>query len=123
MSLHAWFATDEVEVVPGATLKLFLRVQNTDDHDESVALVPAGPASTWLQLPAGEIEVPAGQIVSITIDLTPPELPTTNAGPTWCSAAWTPDTKSAATASVTSSSGTWASRAWTRTWRARKRPW
>ena len=82
MPLHAWFTNDSVEVAPGSSLRLSLCVQNTEPDPESVAIVPAGPASTWISLPSQEVQIPAGQTVEIPLELTPPELPTTNAGPT-----------------------------------------
>jgi hypothetical protein len=82
MTLHAWFANDSVEVAPGTALRLLLCIQNKEADVESVAIVPAGPASTWISLPSEEVLIPAGQTVEIPLELTPPELPTTNAGPT-----------------------------------------
>ena len=52
MSLHAWFTNDEVAVEPGSTLVIPLRIQNLDDSDETVAIIPAGPASSWMTMPA-----------------------------------------------------------------------
>lgn len=82
MSLHAWFTNDEVAVEPGSTLVIPLRIQNLDDSDETVAIIPAGPASSWMTMPAHELVIPAGEVRGIDLEVTPPELPTTNAGPT-----------------------------------------
>ena len=82
MSLHAWFTNDDVEVTPGTTLVLPLRIQNLEDTDETVAILPTGPASSWMSLPTHEITVASGSVKAIDIMVTPPELPTTNAGPT-----------------------------------------
>lgn len=82
MSLHAWFTNDEVAVQPGSTLILPLRIQNLGDNEEIVAVLPAGPASSWITIPAVELVVPAGSVRGVDLEVKPPELPTTNAGPT-----------------------------------------
>ena len=72
MSLHAWFTNDEVAVQPGSTLILPLRIQNLGDTEEIVAVLPAGPASSWITIPAVEVVVPAGSVRGVYLEVKPP---------------------------------------------------
>jgi hypothetical protein len=82
VSVQAWFSHDEVEVPPGSTLSLPLTVHNLGDSTESYTIVPAGLAASWTNVSRGNLTLFGGSQEVVRIDVTPPALPTTTAGPT-----------------------------------------
>jgi hypothetical protein len=82
VSVQAWFAHDEVEVVPGSTVTLPLTIHNLGDATESYTVLPAGLAAGWTTVSRGNLTLFGGSQEVVEIEVAPPELPTTTAGPT-----------------------------------------
>jgi hypothetical protein len=82
VSVQAWFAHDEVEAVPGSTLTLPLTIQNLGDATETYTVLPAGLAAGWTAVSQGSLTLFGGSQEVIEVEVSPPELPTTTAGPT-----------------------------------------
>ena len=82
VSVQAWFAHDEVEAVPGSTLTLPLTIHNLGDTTESYTVLPAGLAAGWTTVSRGNVTLFGGSQEVLEIEVSPPELPTTTAGPT-----------------------------------------
>jgi len=82
VSVQAWFAHDEVEAVPGSTLTLPLTIHNLGDATESYTVLPAGLAAGWTTVSRGNLTLFGGSLEVVEIEVSPPELPTTTAGPT-----------------------------------------
>ena len=82
VSVQAWFAHDEIEAVPGSTLVLPLTIQNLGDSTESYTVVPAGLAASWTTVSRGNLTLFGGSQEVVEIEVSPPMLPTTTAGPT-----------------------------------------
>jgi hypothetical protein len=82
VSVQAWFAHDEIEAVPGSTLVLPLSIQNLGESTESYTIVPAGLAASWTTVSRGNLTLFGGSQEVVEIEVSPPMLPTTTAGPT-----------------------------------------
>lgn len=82
MSVQAWFSSDEVSVAPGAQLSLMLTVQNLGEETDSYTIVPAGLTAGWTTVDQGSVTLFGGSQVVVRVDVSPPALPTTTAGPT-----------------------------------------
>jgi hypothetical protein len=82
VSVQAWFSHDEVDLEPGATLTLPLTVHNVGDGTESYTIVPAGLSASWTRVSRGNLTLFGGSQEVVQIEVTPPALPTTTAGPT-----------------------------------------
>ncbi len=82
MSVQAWFSNDEVAIDPGATLTLTLSVHNLDDATDSYTIVPAGLAASWTSVSRGNLTLFAGSQDVVEVEVAPPKVPTTTAGPT-----------------------------------------
>ncbi len=82
VSVQAWFTHDAVDVDPGATLKLALTVQNLGEATETYSVVPAGLSASWTSVKRGNLTLFGGSLEVIDVEISPPLLPTTTAGPT-----------------------------------------
>jgi hypothetical protein len=82
VSVQAWFSHDEIDVTPGSTMTLPLTIHNLGDVTESYTIVPAGLAASWTSVSRGNITLFGGSQEVINVEVSPPELPTTSAGPT-----------------------------------------
>lgn len=82
MSVQVWFVNDDVSVEPGSSVKLSVAVENASDTTESYSVVPAGMTAAWLQVSRSTITVFAGSRDVVEVEVKPPALPTTSAGPT-----------------------------------------
>lgn len=82
VSVQAWFSNDEVALAPGTTLTLPLTIHNLGDSTESYTILPAGLAASWTTVTQGNLTLFGGSQEVIEIEVTPPPLPTTSAGPT-----------------------------------------
>ncbi|HYN31147.1 MAG TPA: hypothetical protein VES40_00865 [Ilumatobacteraceae bacterium] len=82
MSVQAWFSHDEISAVPGSTLTLPLTIHNLGEATESYTIVPAGLAASWTNVSRGNLTLFGGSQEVIDIEVSPPELSTTTAGPT-----------------------------------------
>jgi hypothetical protein len=93
VSLQAWFSGDQVAVDPGATLTAPLTVHNSGDEADSYTIVPAGPTASWIRLTTTHLTVPAGGQEVIDVEVAPPTLPNTTAGPTTVAVRIIPDSE------------------------------
>lgn len=82
MSLQTWFTNDDVAAEPGTTVHLSLSLQNLGDATDSCTIVPAGLTASWVRVSRGNVTMFGGSQDTIDIQVTPPPLPTTSAGPT-----------------------------------------
>ena len=82
VSLQAWFSNDDVAVAPGSKLTLMLTVHNLGEATDSYTIVPAGLTASWTTVNQGNLTLFGGSQEVIEIEVAPPALPTTTAGPT-----------------------------------------
>ena len=82
VSVQAWFSHDEISAVPGSILTLALTIHNLAEATESYTIVPAGLAASWTNVSRGNLTLFGGSQEVIDIEVSPPELATTTAGPT-----------------------------------------
>jgi hypothetical protein len=82
VSVQAWFSHDDVDVQPGDTLTLALTVHNLGDTTESYTVVPAGLSASWTTVRRGNVTLFGGSQEVIDVEIAPPLLPSTTAGPT-----------------------------------------
>ena len=82
VSVQAWFSHDDIDVEPGDTLNLALTVHNLGDTTESYTVVPAGLSASWTSVRRGNLTLFGGSQEVIDVEIAPPLLPTTTAGPT-----------------------------------------
>jgi len=82
VSVQAWFSNDDVAVTPGSRLTLALTVHNLGDSTESYSIVPAGLTAGWTAVSRGNLTLFGGSQEVVEVEVAPPPLPTTTAGPT-----------------------------------------
>jgi len=82
VSLQAWFSNDDVAVAPGSKLTLMLTVHNLGESTDSYTIVPAGLTAGWTTVKQGNLTLFGGSQEVIEVEIAPPALPTTTAGPT-----------------------------------------
>lgn len=82
MSVQAWFSNDDVDIDPGESIILKLSVQNLGDATESFTIVPSGLTADWVAVERGYITLFGGSLDVVDIEIAPPKLPSTTAGPT-----------------------------------------
>ncbi|BAN04095.1 COG1470 family protein [Ilumatobacter coccineus] len=82
MALQAWFSNDEVAIEPGSSIVLKLSVHNLGESTESYTIVPSGLTANWVTVERGNLTLFAGSQDVIDIEIGPPMLPSTTAGPT-----------------------------------------
>jgi len=82
VSLQAWFSNDDVAVAPGSRLTLTLTVHNLGESTDSYSIVPAGLTASWTTVKQGNLTLFGGAQEVIEVEVAPPALPTTTAGPT-----------------------------------------
>lgn len=82
VSLQAWFSNDDVAVAPGSKITLALTVHNLGESTDSYTIVPAGFTASWTTVKQGNLTLFGGSQEVIEIEVAPPALPTTTAGPT-----------------------------------------
>ncbi len=82
VSVHAWFSNDEVSLAPGSTGTLVLTVHNLSNDTASCTILPAGLTATWTAISQGNVTLFGGSQETVEIEVTPPEMPSTTAGPT-----------------------------------------
>ena len=82
VSVQAWFSGDQVAVDPGESLTAPLTIHNSGDAVDDFTIVPAGPTASWVRLATTHLTVAAGAQEIIEVEITPPPLPSTTAGPT-----------------------------------------
>ncbi|MBI4885253.1 MAG: hypothetical protein HY826_14490 [Actinobacteria bacterium] len=82
MAAQAWFALDEVDVAPGSTAVLQLTVVNLADTTDTFVLTPSGMAAAWTTIEPAAITLFGGTQQVVAVEVRPPLLPSTTAGPT-----------------------------------------
>lgn len=82
MSAQAWFSQQEVEVAPGLTTAIQLTVANLADRTDSFSIVPSGLAAGWTSIRPASVTLFGGSTETVTVEVTPPPVHTTTAGPT-----------------------------------------
>ena len=80
--MQAWFSNDEVEIEPGSTITLAMSIQNLGESTDSFTIVPSGLTANWINVDRGNVTLFAGSQDVIDIEVGPPMLPSTTAGPT-----------------------------------------
>jgi hypothetical protein len=82
VSVQAWFSHDELDLAPGSTLTVPLTVHNVGESTESYTIVPAGLTASWTRVSRGNLTLFGGSQEVVQVDVTPPALAGTTAGPT-----------------------------------------
>ncbi len=82
MAAQAWFSRSDIEVVPGTSAVFQLTIVNLGDTTESFSLAPIGLAAGWTTIRPGSITLFGGSQEVVDVEVHPPLLPSTTAGPT-----------------------------------------
>ena len=82
MAAQAWFSSGDVDVAPGTTAVLQLTIVNLADSTDSFTLTPIGMPSGWTTLQPANVTLFGGTQQVVEVQVAPPVLPTTIAGPT-----------------------------------------
>lgn len=82
MAAQAWFSRGDVDVTPGSVAVLQLTVVNLGDTTDTFVLTPAGMAAGWCTINPATLTLFGGTQQVVDIDVFPPLLPSTTAGPT-----------------------------------------
>ncbi len=82
MAAQAWFSRDDIEVVPGTSAVFQLTIVNLGDTTETFSLAPVGLAAGWTTIRPGSVTLFGGSQEVVDIEVHPPLLPSTTAGPT-----------------------------------------
>ncbi len=82
MAAQAWFSRGDVDVTPGSVAVLQLTVVNLGDSTDTFVLTPAGMAAAWSTINPATITLFGGTQQVVDIEVSPPLLPSTSAGPT-----------------------------------------
>lgn len=82
MAAQAWFSQDQVNVAPGATVVLQLTVVNLADSTDAFVLTPSGLAAAWTTIEPATLTLFGGTQQVVAVEVRPPLLPSTTAGPT-----------------------------------------
>ena len=79
--MQTWFSSDEMVAIPGERLTLPLSIHNLGQATESYTIVPAGLSASWTTIERGNITLFGGSQDVVDVQVTPPAIPTTSAGP------------------------------------------
>ncbi|HEY4607750.1 MAG TPA: hypothetical protein VIH06_01055, partial [Ilumatobacteraceae bacterium] len=82
MAVQAWFSRSDVEVVPGTSAVFQLTIANLGDTTETFSLGPVGLAAGWTTIRPGSVTLFGGSHEVVDVEVQPPLLPSTTAGPT-----------------------------------------
>ena len=82
MAAQAWFSLDEVDVAPGSAVVLQLTVVNLSDSTDAFVLTPSGMAAAWTSIEPATLTLFGGTQQVVAVEVRPPMLPSTTAGPT-----------------------------------------
>ncbi|HEY7628511.1 MAG TPA: hypothetical protein VH761_15670 [Ilumatobacteraceae bacterium] len=82
MAAQAWFSRSDVEVVPGTSAVFQLTIVNIGDTTETFSLAPQGLAAGWTTIRPGSVTLFGGAQEVVDVEVQPPLLPSTTAGPT-----------------------------------------
>ncbi len=79
---QAWFVNREVDVSLGSTIVERIVIVNDSDREETYHLASTGLAAGWVTLRPAKITVAPGAQDDVEVEIRPPRLPGTAAGPT-----------------------------------------
>ena len=82
MAAQAWFSRSDIEVVPGTSAVFQLTIVNLGDTTETFSLAPVGLAAGWTTIRPGSVTLFGGSQEVVDVEVQPPLLPSTTAGPT-----------------------------------------
>ena len=82
MAAQAWFSSGDVEIAPGTTAVLQLTVVNLADTTDSFVITPVGMPAAWTTVRPATLTLFGGTQQVVDIEVSPPVLATTIAGPT-----------------------------------------
>ncbi|MGE0140818.1 MAG: hypothetical protein AB7R77_23690 [Ilumatobacteraceae bacterium] len=82
MTVQAWFSTNDADVEPGTSVTLTLTVTNLGNSTDSFALNAIGLAAAWSTIRPAYITLFGGSQETVSVEVTPPRLSSTTAGPT-----------------------------------------
>ncbi len=82
MAAQAWFSRGDIEVVPGTSAVFQLTIVNLGDTTETFSLAPVGLAAGWTTIRPGTVTLFGGSQEVVDVEVHPPLLPSTTAGPT-----------------------------------------
>ncbi len=82
MAAQAWFSRSDIDVVPGTSAVFQLTIVNLGDTTESFSLAPVGLAAGWTTIRPGSVTLFGGSQEVVDVEVHPPLLPSTTAGPT-----------------------------------------
>ncbi|MFZ4718406.1 MAG: hypothetical protein ACOYMR_03215 [Ilumatobacteraceae bacterium] len=82
MAAQAWFSSGDIDVTPGTTAVLQLTIVNLADSTDSFTLTPIGMAAGWTTLRPANVTLFGGTQQMVEVEVAPPMLPSTTAGPT-----------------------------------------
>lgn len=82
MSLQATFTRADVEIAPGATAFLELRVLSTAPYREPVSLIASGATASWATIQPRTLTLEPGEEQVVEVEVRPPRVPSTSSGPT-----------------------------------------
>lgn len=82
MAAQAWFSVDQVDVAPGSAVVLQLTVVNLADKTDAFVLTPSGMAAAWTTIEPATLTLFGGTQQVVAVEVRPPMLPSTTAGPT-----------------------------------------
>ena len=82
MAAQAWFSRSDIEVIPGTSAVFQLTIVNLGDTTETFSIAPVGLAAGWTTIRPGSVTLFGGSQEVVDVEVQPPLLPSTTAGPT-----------------------------------------
>jgi len=82
MAVQAWFSSGDVDVAPGSRVVLHLTVLNLADTTDTFVLTPVGMPAAWTIIRPATLTLFGGTQQVVEVEVSPPMLPSTAAGPT-----------------------------------------
>lgn len=82
MAVQAWFSSGDVDVAPGSRVVLLLTVMNLADTTDTIVLTPIGMPAAWTIIRPATLTLFGGTQQTVEVEVSPPMLASTAAGPT-----------------------------------------
>lgn len=82
MAVQAWFSSGDIDVAPGSRVVLQLTVLNLADTTDTIVLTPLGMPAAWTIIRPATLTLFGGTQQTVEVEVAPPMLPSTAAGPT-----------------------------------------